>query len=110
MVDEIKGKGKVGDIKSKQIEETRKTGAVKQVGKTSAIDNVKAVSGNARGSTRVMTAAEREKLFKMVNEEAEKLFGDSGIPQSQRQAIEDAVKYTLDAAIIDDNEDDNEDE
>ena len=73
---------------------------VGQVDRTKQVSGVGGVDGNGRGATRVMSAAEREQLLAMVNEEAEKIFGKSGIPAEQREIIASAVKQTIEAAII----------
>ena len=51
-----------------------------------------------------MTPQEREHLFSLINEEADKLFGPDGLPESQRETVEGAVRMAVDAAIIDEDE------
>lgn len=109
MVDEIKDK-KIDIVKrSTTLDQVHKPESVGQVDRTKQVSGVGGIDAGGRGATRVMTAAEREQLLAMVNEEAEKIFGKSGIPDEQRQIIESAVKQTIEAAIIDD-EDGDEDE
>jgi hypothetical protein len=58
--------------------------------------------------TREMSFQERNELLQMVEQEAEKLFSNSKIPEAQRQAIELAVKQTIDAALVIEDEQDLE--
>lgn len=111
MVDEIKNK-KIDNVKnSSGLDQIRKSEAVGQVDRSKEVSGVSGIDANKRGITREMTAAEREHLLAMVNEEAEKIFGKSGIPAEQREIIESAVKQTIEAAIIEDegSEDNDED-
>ena len=100
MVDEIKDKKIDGVKRSTSLDQVRKSEAVGQVDRTKQVSGVGGIDGAGRGATRVMTAAEREQLLAMVSEEAEKIFGKSGIPAEQRELIESAVKQTIEAAIV----------
>ena len=114
MADDKDGKiGGIGKAKSaNQIEKTEQVdtvGGVKKAGKVSAVKGAGATSGAAGGQ--LLTPADREPLFKMIEEEAEKLFGkDSSIPQEQKDAIAKAVKMAVDAAIIDEEGGDEDEE
>ncbi|MCB0311394.1 MAG: hypothetical protein KDD42_09170 [Bdellovibrionales bacterium] len=108
MADDKKS-GKIGGVRgtvgSTGVEKTGSVGEVDKAKKASAVKGVKGVrqSGAAR-ATRTMSAAERQQLFRMIEEEADKLFGEGGLPQSQRKVVEDAVKMAVDAAILDDEQ------
>lgn len=112
MVDKIGGndnKKKVGEVsETSSTKEVQKSQAIQTIGKTASVGSVGGVGGvgaiGKRGSTRLMSASEREELFKMITEEADKLFAKSGLPAEQREAIEEAVKMTIDASLVDDEE------
>lgn len=57
-------------------------------------------TARVRRPTRPMTSAEREHLFKLIHEEADKMFGPNGLPESQRRTLEGAVKITVDASMV----------
>lgn len=82
---------------SKPVEPGKAVGPAKvgQVAPAQAQTPARAV----RRPTRPMTAAEREHLFSLVKEEAERLFGEDGLPKEKRETVETAVKMALDAAI-----------
>jgi hypothetical protein len=73
------------------IQATQGIGAIKGTG----------IAGKRR-STRIMSAAEREQLFKMINEEADKLFDSSGLSEEKRSVLKEAVKMAVDSGLIDD--------
>jgi hypothetical protein len=105
---------KIGDKKVGVVQSTRQTTNVEGAGAVSNVGNVKATSavgGIKRSSgitkerlTRSMSAAEREELFRMINEEADKMFGSEGVPEARRQVVETAVKMAIDAGIVVDEE------
>lgn len=76
--------------------ETAKVGEVHRVGATEA----QAPTRSIRRPTRPMTAAEREVLFKLVQEEAEKMFAESSLPPDKRQKVETAVKMAIDGGLL----------
>ena len=88
-------------IQPARIEGTQKVSTVQQVDPAVG----KASVARARRPTRPMTAEEREHLFKLLNEEADKIFGKDGIPESKRAKVEGAVKMALDASVIEIEED-----
>ena len=97
---------KIGKInQTTNIKDIQKTEAVQDIRKTTAVTGVSGVGNNPRKGTRVMTAEEREALFAMVSEEAEKLFGKSDITPTQREILEEAVKMTIDASIVEEEKD-----
>lgn len=83
-------------IQPTKIEGSQKVGTVGQVASTTAKTGV----ARARRPTRPMTAEEREHLFKLLNEEADKIFGADGLPESKRAQVEGAVKMALDASVV----------
>lgn len=117
MVDKIgdKGKkGKVGGIKetqtSKQVEKTEQVGRIGKIKESSAVGKV-GKAGRSQGPVpgEVLTPADRDPLYRLIDEETEKILGATGdISDEQREAIANAVKMAVDAAIV--NEDDEEGE
>jgi hypothetical protein len=89
---------------SKEIASTENVEGVGQVKATTSIAGVSGV-GSVQGVrlTRIMSLEERESYLKMVEEEADKLFEKSIIPQSKRKAIKSAVKMAIDAGLIADD-------
>ena len=101
--------GKIGGVRrtgtSQGIEKTEGVSEVSKTQKAKGVGKVKGstASGSDR-STRVMTMAERQALFNMIEEEADKLFGKSGLSSEQKQVVQEAVKMAVDAAIVDDED------
>ena len=101
---------KVDDKKIGGVKLTRETTAVLGTEAVSEVSGVKATSGvvSVRGAgaigqrrpTRTMSLEEREALFKLIEEEAESLFGHSAISNSQRQVVKTAVIMAVDSGLI----------
>ena len=89
-----------GPVQPTQASEASKVGGVGQVGATTEQARV----GRVRRPTRPMTAAERDHLFNLIHEEADKMFGANGLPESQRNTLENAVRMTVDASIVEEGE------
>lgn len=103
----IRGK-KLGKVKTPEA--TDEVSGTKGAEGVSGVKNVGGVgrvgaAGRVKGqrATRVMTKAERDKLFGMIQEEAEQLFGNS----PQREVVEQAVKMAIDASLVDEDEAEN---
>lgn len=107
MTNDIKNKGIGGISKTSQSSSVKGTNEVSSVDNVQGIDNVQKVSnvsgvGSVNGirqkkNTRIITPEEREALFKMINEEAQDIFGKD----SKRGKIaSEAVKMAIDSAII----------
>ena len=85
----IKGAGEVGAV-----------GAVKGTGAVGATGGAGSISGNGSRATRVMSYAEREKIFKMVSEEAEKIFAKSKVSGEKQKLVADAVRMAIDSGLV----------
>jgi hypothetical protein len=105
-----KKKDKIGSSKVSQVKKNKELSGVEKAGGVSEVESVQKAGGvkgvgkagdSKRRPTRTMTSQEREKLFGMIKEEAEKLFKDSGLPPEQREIIENAVKIAVDSSLID---------
>ena len=112
------GDKKIGSIKSSVVKPTETAGEVtgaEAVSDVSEVQKVKATSGvtGARGPsgvggrrrpTKVMSMADRDELFKMVTEEADKLFAGTKISDERKKVIADAVKMAMDTGILPEQE------
>jgi hypothetical protein len=101
-------KGKVGGVQgaggTKNIEKAS------EVSEVTKVEKAQSVSGTTRSGaigrrklTRTMTASERDALFSMIDEEAEKLFGTSGMSEETKEVARQAVKMAVDAATVDED-------
>lgn len=79
---------------------TSKVDSVKSVTKTSGVGGTRAI-GAAGGR---ISPAQREAIFEIVQEEADKLFKNGAIAPEKRKQVEDAVKMAIDAGILDEEE------
>ena len=103
---------KIGGIKTTGAGPVQPTGQSTQTGEAAKVSGVGQVGatteqarvGRVRRPTRPMTAAEREHLFKLIHEEADKMFGANGLPESQRNTLENAVRMTVDASIVEEED------
>lgn len=93
--------------KDDKIKGISKTKAVDQVTKVDEVTKVSGVKGAdkiaMRRATTIMTSAEREKFFKMIEEEADKLADEGVIPKKQKNIVSKAVKMAIDSGIIDED-------
>lgn len=110
MTKKIKDKKKIGEVtsthKSEEVKGAPGVGgveAVRPAGALGGVSQTKAV--RRRGTTRIMTLAERQELFRMINEEAEKMFGDN-LSAEEREKVATAVKMAVDTGIAEETEED----
>jgi len=103
------GGKRIGGVKqtteSGAVEETKSVSDVGSVKKTAGVGGIKGTAG-ATGSRKPMTLAEREKLFGIISEEAEKLLKKSGLSAEQQEIIENAVKMAVDTGLSEDDDGD----
>ena len=102
---------KIGGVKSTKVttgvESTEAVGTVGGVKATSSIGGVgRAGSIGKQRGTRTMSFEEREQLFKMINEEAEKMFKSSGMSKDKQQMVAEAVKIAVDSGLLEEEQDD----
>jgi hypothetical protein len=87
------------------IEKMQGVHGIDPVKRTESIGAVQGVSGiGQRRPTRKMTLAEREQLFKYINEEADKMLKEGSIPESQRELVTEAVKMAIDSGLVEEKE------
>jgi hypothetical protein len=107
--------GKIGDKKVSGVRSTKEASQIESTGAVSGVSEVKATAGvsgvggvgaisGKRRATRVMSREEREQLFNMIREEADRLVEEGAIPASQRQVVKEAVLMAVDSGIILDDE------
>lgn len=104
---------KIGGIKStdqtKAIRGTQSVSEVEGVKGASAIGAIK--GGQAIGKrrpTRTMSLAEREHLFSMINEEADKMFATGALSKQHKQVVQKAVKMAIDTTLGEEESADND--
>ena len=109
------GDKKIGGVKTadhaSQVAGTQSVHGVAQVKATSGIGGVQGTSGirGRRRPTRVMSPEERERLFELVDQEAEKLFAQGTLTESKRDLVRSAVKMAVDSGLTDDGGEDDTD-
>jgi hypothetical protein len=106
---------KIGDKKIGRVDLTKQSADVDKTGAVGTVDSIKSTAGvgavgstssiNKRKGTRVMSIAEREQIFDMINEEADKLFGSGSPLASQKDVLKKAVKMAVDSGLIDEEKD-----
>jgi hypothetical protein len=107
--------GKVGSVKgtgsTTNVQGTESVGSVGEVKATSGVGAVKGAGAvGKRRPTRIMSPAERENLFRLINEEADKLFAGSGMSEEKKQVLKSAVKMAVDAGIVDEEDEGSKDD
>ena len=93
--------GSASGVKGNEAVEGKKVDSVGKVGDVAARTGVERL----RPQTRPMTAAERDHLMSLVDEEAEKMFGDGKLPEKRRRTLTQSVKLTLAGGLISIEED-----
>ena len=107
------GDKKIGAVKSSSVGSTSETSQVKGAEQVRGIGKVQATSGvgsvkgagaiGKRRPTRVMTLAEREQFFKMIDEEAEQLVASGAIPAAKRELVKSAVKMAVESGLVEED-------
>ena len=97
------GDKRVGEIsgatQAKGVQSTENISGVEGVKPTGEVGAIQGVSGSGkRRPTRTMTLAEREELFRIIGEEADKV-----LPPKQRELVKNAVKMAVDAGLLPDD-------
>lgn len=105
---------KIGNKSIKKVTSTDQTKVIKDTATVSSVNSIKPTSGvgavqraattKASRLTRTMTLAEREYLFRLINEEAEKMVDSGELSENRRDIVEGAVKMAIDATLIDEDE------
>ena len=80
--------------------ESAKVGDVEQV---KALDR-QTGTGAVRRTTRALTPKEQEELMMMIDEEADRMFGPQGLPESKKETVKDAVRMAIEATLSEEDE------
>jgi hypothetical protein len=109
-----KDDGKIGAVKgtgsTTNVQGADSVGSVSGIKPTSAVGGVKGAGAiGKRRATRIMSPAEREAIFRMISEEADKLFEGSPMSEEKKEVLKSAVKMAVDAGIVTDEQDGQKD-
>ncbi|MCC6932971.1 MAG: hypothetical protein IT292_06925 [Deltaproteobacteria bacterium] len=87
---------------SSSVKETSatSTSGVKAVNSVNAADADSSVK-RVRKATRPMTAEERATLFRLLNEEADKMLEQEKLSPETKETVKIAVRMAIDASILD---------
>ena len=97
--------GVTGTTGAKSIEHLSAVSHVEKTEKTSAISAIKGIDSSVKThSIGEITSANKEKIFQMLHEEADKLFKTTKITEKKRNVIEKAVQMAIDSAVVDEKE------
>jgi hypothetical protein len=100
-----KVKGIGSSKQSKEIERLRSVEDIKEIEKAKTVEAIKGAIGiSGVRTTRSISPSEREHIFKMIQEEAEKLFPDGSIMSAKKEMIKSAVKMAIEAGILDEED------
>ncbi len=102
--------GKVGSVKgtsrTTSVQGADEVGSVGGIKPTAGVGGVKGAGAiGKRRPTRVMSLEERDNLFRLIDEEADKLFADSSISEEKKQVLKSAVRMAVDSGIGTEEED-----
>jgi hypothetical protein len=86
-------------VQATRTVESTKVGNVEQV---KAADR-QATVGGVRRSTRLLTPEQQQELLAMVDEEADKMFTEQGLPESKKETVKGAVKMAIEASITEED-------
>lgn len=84
----------------KKISEVKKAEPVRPVEKVNRVDAISRV----RQPTLNLSSKDREKLLKMIEQEANELVKSGIIPKEDKDVVTKAVEYAITSAILDDEE------
>jgi hypothetical protein len=87
------------------IEGSESIGGVTSVKGASSVGSVKGSGQVARASsTKILSAKERDKIFSVIREEADKLVGEGILPSSKKDIAKSAVMMAIDSALVEDED------
>lgn len=107
--------GKIKGVKStKETTQVERTENVTSVTGVKSATSIGAIGGataiGARRPTRTMTLEEREELFRLINEEADKMLTKSGLSKEKIEIVQNAVKMAVDSGLMSEDDSDDEDD
>ena len=99
-VSTVKSAGELGKVQSADT-----VSEVKSIKGAASVGGVESVTGiSKRRPTRVMSLAERDHLFAMIQEEAEKIFAGGQLSDEQKKVVTSAVKMAVDSSLVEGEE------
>lgn len=108
----MKKKGTSKEIKkvgAKKVTDVDKVKESLQIDAVDALDSIGKVGGvgaiSKRRPTRTMSSKERDEFFKVIDEEAKKLFSNSDLSPEHKALVKDAVKMVVDSTLLDEEPD-----
>ena len=111
MTDKKSGPGKIGRIEStdrttgvKGAEAVGEVDAVKATGAVGAVTRAGAVKG--RSAVNAITPGRRDELYRLIQEEAEKIFAASKTKGKRKEEVIKAVKMAVDMGMAANQEED----
>lgn len=99
--DDKKIKGIGATTRASEVEKLKEVERVKAAGAVSGVKGAGAIA--SRRATTIMTAAEREKFFRMIEEEADKLASEGAIPKRDKAVVSKAVKMAIDSGVLEED-------
>ena len=102
MVKKITGKPPKPGIRTDSVQSAKTVGSAKvdKVGATTQ----KTPSTKVESAGRRITRDNHEELLKLIEEEADKLFSQSGLPENKKESIKGAVRMVLEASLAEDED------
>ncbi len=106
MVKKVGGKPPGRTPETAPVQPTKTVGGAKvgNVGQVKGADK-KAAAGRVGQNSGPITEEQRQQLYQLIEEEADKLFGENGLPEKKKATIKGAVRMVIDGSIIEEEED-----
>ena len=102
MVKKVGGKPPKPGIKTDSVQSAKTVGSNK-------VDKVRATKGKessqkVEAASRRISSENHEQLLQLIEEEADKLFNETGLPAEKKETIKNAVKMALEASMAQDED------
>lgn len=100
MTKKIRGRGKTSGTTPIQPTRTVESAKVGEVDQVKGADAQKGAKGVGQTGAKI-TPEMREKIFQLIDEEAEKMFGGpNGLPESKKETLKGAVKMAIQSSEL----------
>lgn len=101
MVKKVGGTPPKSGIRTEGIQSTKTVSSAKvdKVGSTQRSDG----SQKVQSASRRITPETTQQLLQLIEEEADKLFSESGLPESKKETIKGAVRMAIAASLREDD-------
>lgn len=106
MVKKIGGKKPPGKTPETAPVQPTKTVSSDKVGGVKGVKSAekKGAAAGVRGPAGRITPEQRDQLYQLIEEEADRLFGKDGLPDNRKETIKGAVRMVIDGSIIEEEE------